>query len=157
MARPKTHGLKRSPSYNSWHGMMNRCYSTKNISYPNYGGRGIKVDPRWHLIKNFFEDMGHRPEGMSLDRIDNSKDYSKENCRWADRKTQNNNKRSNIIFEHEGKSMTIREWSVLLGVSWYSIYQRIKAGWTSEDIVNTPQLHRKINKTNKNMDSNPTL
>lgn len=73
--------------------MIQRCANPKNIAYPYYGGRGITVCARWQSFPNFLEDMGERPPGTTIDRRDNEKGYSKDNCRWATRQEQDGNKR----------------------------------------------------------------
>lgn len=93
----KSHGQagrgNKSPSHNSWRGMKDRCDNPKHKHYSSYGGRGITYDPKWATFEGFFEDMGERPEGTSLDRIDIDGDYCKENCRWVDIYLQAQNKR----------------------------------------------------------------
>jgi hypothetical protein len=90
----KTHGLSKTSLYKTWHGMLQRCSNPKNISYKYYGGRGIKVCESWKKFENFYNDMGNKSsENLSLDRVDSNGDYSKENCRWTDWKTQANNRR----------------------------------------------------------------
>lgn len=85
--------ISRDPLYRIWIGMMNRCYNPNCNGFKDYGDRGIKICKRWHIIENFIRDMSPKPEGFSIDRINNAQGYSKENCRWSNRKTQATNKR----------------------------------------------------------------
>ena len=87
------HGLGKSRAYSSWHDMLRRCYNPKNHNYEYYGEKGIKVCERWWSFENFYEDMGEKPEGFTLERINNNKDYFPDNCRWASWKDQMQNRR----------------------------------------------------------------
>ncbi len=89
------HGQYNSKEYKSWEGMWSRCTNPKATGYKNYGGRGITVDPDWKSFSNFFRDMGKKPDGTSIDRVNNDGNYEFWNCRWATRKQQNNNTRRN--------------------------------------------------------------
>lgn len=83
------------PLYRTWAGMMERCYNKNLHNYSNYGGRGITVDPEWHHFKNFARDMGFKiDESLSIERVDNSKGYSKDNCKWDTRSNQSLNRRT---------------------------------------------------------------
>lgn len=92
LASKKTHGLSRSETMNTWESMISRCSRKTSPSYKNYGGKGIKFCRRWSKFSNFLEDMGVRPKGTSLDRIDSLKNYNQDNCRWSLRGVQNHNK-----------------------------------------------------------------
>lgn len=91
-----THGMSRTREYKSWDAMIARCYNKKNNRYFMYGERGITVVDSWRLFSNFFSDMGFRPAGKSLDRINGNKGYSKDNCKWSTPKEQANNRRNNV-------------------------------------------------------------
>jgi hypothetical protein len=91
-----THGQYGNTTYGSWKAMKERCLRKKAINYAEYGGRGIKVCTKWKKFENFFADMGHRPEGTTLDRIDPNGNYEKENVRWATIKQQRRNRRDDM-------------------------------------------------------------
>lgn len=129
-----THGKKGSKVYRVWQQMKDRCLNVRQVNYQDYGGRGINVSESWLNFVNFYKDMGDVPEGMQLDRIDNNRGYSKDNCRWSSRKEQANNRRSNLRLEMDGSMHTLREWCDMFGftsVSGYSLVrERLKRGWS---------------------------
>ena len=111
--------LYQGKEYRSWNNMKNRCNNPKLKEYKNYGGRGITYDSRWEDFREFFKDMGKRPEGTTLDRIDVDKNYCKENCRWATKEEQQRNqrthKRENVGITFDEKHKTCK-WQV--GISY---------------------------------------
>jgi hypothetical protein len=130
-----THGLAKTKALYIWQQMLHRCYLEKNSHYKSYGGRGIKVCKRWHDPTNFFEDMGEPLKGMSLDRIDNNKGYYKENCRWATREDQANNKRTNRIITVNGENLTMAQAARKYSISYDKLKYRIYAGWPPNKAV----------------------
>lgn len=111
------HGDSNSRTYRSWVSMRRRCSAKKDTSFHRYGARGISVCERWSEYSNFLSDMGERPEGTSLDRIDGSKGYSKDNCRWATAIEQAKNTKKNVWLTHEGRTMCQADWARELGVT----------------------------------------
>jgi hypothetical protein len=91
----KTHGMWKHPLYKTWCNMRQRCYNQKDRRYKDYGGRGITICDHWLWFPNFIEDVGERPEGCSVDRIDNNGNYTPENVRWATPTIQSRNRRDN--------------------------------------------------------------
>lgn len=116
------------PGYNTWHQLKARCRDPKHPYYPSYGGRGITVCDRWMVFENFYADMGPRPTGMSIERVNNDGPYSPENCVWATNKEQARNKRSNITITIEGKRRCLKAWCEELGVSYHAARYRIRTG-----------------------------
>ena len=98
-----------SREYHTWRGILDRCYLPTMPSYHRYGGRGIRVCRRWHTFENFLKDMGRKPAGLSIDRIDNNKSYSFGNCRWADRRMQAINRK-----QHKLTRAKVRQIKALL-------------------------------------------
>lgn len=90
---PKKHGLYKTPTNMSWSSAKNRCNNPNNKDFVHYGGRGIKMCVRWERFENFLEDMGEKPKGLTLDRVDNNGNYEPGNCRWATYSQQNRNQR----------------------------------------------------------------
>jgi hypothetical protein len=132
-----THGLGRTPEFNAWFSLVNRCTDPESRAYASYGGRGITVCERWRTsVENFYEDMGPRPSPThSIDRIDNDGPYSPENCRWATKTEQGNNRRTNVFLTHNGKTMTIAQWSQELGINNATLKSRVQHGWPIEDAL----------------------
>jgi len=129
----KTHGLTGSRTYISWRAMRARCLNPQDKDYPRYGGRDIKICERWGSFENFLADLGERPEGKSLDRIDCNGNYESGNVRWADDKTQSNNRRSSRYLTHDGKTLSIAEWAREAGIPTGTFWRRLKAGHSLED------------------------
>lgn len=128
--------------YRSWRGMFQRCENESDRAYKNYGGRGIKVAPEWRSFARFLLDMGEKPAGMSLDRIDNDGDYCKANCRWATPLEQASNRRTTVLLEHQGKRMCVTQWAHALGLSESTIRLRLLSGWPIEKCL-TPEKRPK--------------
>lgn len=109
----------------AWRRMIQRCTNPKDKNYKTYGGRGIKVCDRWmKSFDTFFEDIGSAPsEDLTIDRINNNGNYEPNNCRWATRKQQSNNKRDNVIIRFNGQSKTLAEWAEAFGMKYHTVYR----------------------------------
>lgn len=119
--------------------MKGRCFNKKNKMYKYYGARGITVCDRWKTFANFIEDMGQRPcSSLSLERIDNNKDYAPENCVWANAKAQNNNRRHCRLFTYDGKTMNMKQWSEYIGINYEALKERLSLNWKFEDAISVP-------------------
>lgn len=142
--RVRTHGQSKTRTYKSWHSMRSRCSNANDPSYGEYGGRGIRVDRRWNWFETFLSDMGERPAGCSLERIDFNGDYTPGNCVWATATTQNRNKRDNLVLVHDGRSQPLSAWAQEFGLADNVLRKRISTyGWAVERALRTPKAARK--------------
>lgn len=135
-----THGhtprVGRNTTYAVYRDMLTRCTNPRYREFHLYGGRGIMVCDRWAAsYENFLADMGERPEGMSLERECVNEGYSPNNCKWATDEEQANNKRNNVVIEHNGKRLTIAHWARELNVGAPKLYYRHSQGWPPERIL----------------------
>lgn len=134
-----THGMSKTGLFTVWHMMIQRCFNEKHRHFASYGGRGITVCERWrNSFENFFADMGERPTGLTLDRINNDGNYEPGNCRWANRLSQANNRRNNHLVTHNGVTQTISQWARIKKMNKVTLKDRLKLGWTVDAALNTP-------------------
>lgn len=127
-----------SGAYNSWYGMVQRCTNPKRRYYHRYGGRGITVAPEWLNFPSFLADMGERPQGCSLDRIDNDAGYHPGNCRWATQKEQLRNSSNCALLTYEGVQKPIIDWCEDFSIASSVVHARLKRGWPPEEALTTP-------------------
>ena len=136
-----THGMNKTPLHSRWLDIKDRCYNAHDKNYVNYGGRGIGVCDEWKDDFMAFHDWavanGFRKE-LTIDRIDNNKDYSPQNCRWVDRATQNRNTRRNHYVTIDGETKTVMDWALTVGINESLIRARLKRGWSERDAVYKP-------------------
>ena len=133
---------KASPTTMSWKSMLARCTDPNHANYAHYSSKGITVCDRWFDFNNFLADMGERPEGSQIDRMDNSLGYSKDNCRWVTPKINSNNKDNCVYLTIKDKTQTVTQWSEELGLSRDVVYQRLAKGWTSEEALELTARNR---------------
>ncbi len=141
------HGYCGTITYESWHQMIQRCTNHNHKSYYFYGDRGITICKRWLKFKNFLEDMGECPPGLTLERENNKKGYSPENCYWATKKQQMRNTRRNRLITYDGKTQCIAAWAEKYDISYDTLYSRLyKYNWSTEKALTTPVKKKKRNK-----------
>ena len=126
--------------YRTWQNMLGRCYSPTDISFRNYGARGIVVCDRWReSFEAFLSDMGPRPDGRySIERVDVNGNYEPENCKWIPLREQHRNRRDSVYVEFWGQKVLLRELADEIGMSYSAIASRLKIGWSVEKAVSEP-------------------
>lgn len=127
--RKRLASLKHGKSHTSIHGiwgqMKQRCLNVNDKQYQHYGGRGIGVCDRWLKFENFYEDMGERPNGLTLERIDNDGDYCPENCRWATYLEQQKNRSNSLFVSINGVKVSFTELAMTFNIHRSTLYGRI--------------------------------
>lgn len=151
--RSKTHGTGNEDRlYRIWSGMKSRCYSVSDHNFCRYGARGIFVDDAWRndftefrkwAIKNGYQ------HDLSIERIDNDGPYSPDNCRWATKSEQNNNRRSSVYITYNGETFTISEWSKKTGIRPATLARRKRCGWSDNDCIEIPVSQKNNQATRK--------
>lgn len=139
--RNKTHGMTLTPTFSSWDAMLDRCNKPGRNDAKSYYDKGITVCKRWqgkNGFINFYKDMGERPDGMTLDRIDVDGNYEPSNCRWATSKQQARNKTTNRQVTLKGETKTLQDWADEIGIRYDTLSWRLKNWNNEEKILNTP-------------------
>lgn len=123
--------------YGTWRSMMDRCYRPSSCNYDRYGGRGIKVCDEWHDIQNFERWVAETnyKKGMTIERIDVDGNYSPQNCKWATKKEQANNRSNTVLIEHNGETHTLSEWADITGINRSTLNNRYYRGWSVEKML----------------------
>lgn len=137
--KQRKHGLYQSRIYETWVNMRGRCNNPNCKQYKDYGGRGIKVCKEWDdfiIFRDWALANGYQ-DNLTIDRIDNERGYSPDNCRWVDRQTQQNNRRTNVILEYDGEKHTLAEWSRIKGIPQATIRARLRYGWEDTEKILT--------------------
>lgn len=131
-------GFSKTRLYRIWSLMKKRCYRNENENFKHYGGRGIEVCEEWKkdfiAFRSWALSHGYA-DNLSIDRIDVNGNYEPSNCRWADIKTQANNRRNNHIITYLNNDYTVSEFAELLKVSYWTVSNQLKLGWSIEKIV----------------------
>lgn len=133
------HGMSNSRLYRIFNHMHNRCYNENDIRYNRYGGRGIYVADEWHKFENFMRwalSNGYKDD-LSIDRIDPNGNYCPENCRWAAKSTQSNNKTNNRFYTFNNEIHTIAEWAKVFNIPYKKLWKRLNSGWNIERALTT--------------------
>jgi hypothetical protein len=130
-------GKSHTRTFQAWSNMIRRCTNPRDREYRNYGGRGIAVHPDWREFENFLADMGERPAGLTLERMENEEGYGPLNCKWATRHDQQRNMRVNHMINYAGETLCLSDWAKKLGMKRATLSQRFRRGWSIERALNT--------------------
>jgi hypothetical protein len=130
-----SHRMSGTPTYKTWQMMHQRCKNPTYDKYDYYGGRGISICERWNCFENFLEDMGERPEGLTLDRIDTDGNYEKSNCRWATIDEQLENRKNTVFLLVNDVVMSLKQLANFIGVTRERLYNYIYRGYTPQEAV----------------------
>lgn len=122
----------------AWSMTKQRCLNPKQRDYHRYGGRGITICERWLVFENFLTDMGLRPEGMTLERLENNRGYEPGNCVWETRKVQSRNTERSLRITYRGVTRTLAEWSEITDIPYFTLKARRRAGYTPEQCIEKP-------------------
>lgn len=121
------HGMHATRTYKTWMAMRHRCISPNDTSYPYYGARGVEVCERWlSSFSDFYADMGERPRGMTIERIDSNGNYEPGNCKWATAREQAANRRNGVYVQYEGARINMAEFARVVGMSYDGAAKRAK-------------------------------
>ena len=131
----KDSDLQHKRMYWRWLAIKQRCFNNKHPRYKDYGGRGITLCERWLSFDFFLLDMGLPDKDLSIERVDNDKDYSPENCIWATRQTQGKNKRVVKLIDYEGKKITLKELCATIKMNYHSVKTRLQKGMNVEQAI----------------------
>lgn len=132
------HGKSHTSEYIAWKQMRKRCQNPADSSFHNYGERGITICDKWQTFEGFYEDMGERPEGMTVERQDNELGYSLDNCVWGNRTIQARNKRTTLQITYQNRTQPLAVWCEELNLTYEFIYHRLHRGWTPEQAFTLP-------------------
>lgn len=135
------HGQHGTGAHKSWMSMRQRCRNPNCPAFHSYGGRGITICERWDKFENFFADMGPRPDGLELDRIDVNGNYEPSNCRWATQLQQGRNQRKTRFATINGTTKPLTEWAEHYGINTKTLETRLRAGWPVEQALSRPKMH----------------
>lgn len=143
MKRTREESALRRRTYMTWNDMRQRCTNPKKCFYERYGGRGITICDEWRDFAAFLRDMGYRPDGLTLERIDNDKGYSKDNCVWATQAQQRRNQSTTQMLTYRGETLCLKDWANRIGISQSGLWLRVnKFGWNIEKAISTPARKR---------------
>lgn len=145
-SNPRTHGKSKTTEHRIWADMRKRCNNPNAVGYKYWGGKGIRVCKRWDKFENFLADMGLRPSPKhSIDRIDNTKNYSPSNCRWVTQEVQNRSrvKENSILLTYKGKTTHLKEWSRITGIDYSTLRLRVIRGLPTEVVLSKSDLRSK--------------